>query len=112
MLDTDATTDRGMLDLMKEFEQLARNFAARDKPEVARAIQSFITAANYLDEVLTESSMAAVWSSLAELVRDFIDKELEKAVGARQSIREGWTTFVEGRALPGENFNKLRKVIR
>jgi hypothetical protein len=78
-------------------------------PEVSQAIHDFSTAIKYLDKTLIDSSLNAVFESMARLAHHVINREIEASVTLTKALQETWGRCVDG--VPWEDFDELRKVI-
>ena len=97
------------LDAVKAKLETIVESSSRSIPELSQAAQDLLTAVDYADGVLMQSSLASLYSCLSDVARRLIEKELETASIAKDAIRQAWKEHVNGVAC--ENFNKLRDVI-
>jgi hypothetical protein len=99
--------NRGRLDALKrELEKHARSSI---DPRLSDPIQSMLTALDYADHTLVESSLHSLLTSLAEVAKDFIVKELDLAAATKEGIAKAWKEFVDGHAC--DDFDDPRNVI-
>lgn len=78
-------------------------------PKLTQPIEDMLTALDYADETLLESSFHSLLSGMADVARDFIVNELKQVNATKEGIARGWKEHVDGR--PCEDFDELRNVI-
>jgi hypothetical protein len=104
----ETTSRQNTLGAMKEhLEGLANS--RRVPPGISQAVRELLTAINYADETLINSSLHALREALRLFVRDIVQRELEVTEITKNHIQEGWRKHVDGAA--AENFDELKKLI-
>src|SRR5437016_1868811 len=81
---------RSELDSIKKQLEGIANSSAQVVPQLSDAIQAVLTAADYADKALLESSLNALFSCLADVARDIIERELKAWEGTKKGIKESW----------------------
>jgi hypothetical protein len=103
------TTNPSRLDALREqMERLAKN-AQPVHPELSQAVRDLLTASNYADDTLINSSLNSVFEALTGVVRDIIEREVKVYVETKKGLQELWREYID--SAPRENFDELRKMI-
>jgi hypothetical protein len=80
--------------MIGEWQRLADALA--DKcPQISDAALAFITAINYHDETLVDSSLASLRSALAEFANTCIARELKASSEMQAGVKDGWQKYVD-----------------
>jgi hypothetical protein len=104
------TTNRSKRDAVKQrLEDVAKRIPPEVAPEMSQAIRDFVTAANYPDRTLINSSLNSVFEALSKLVRDIIQAELKISEDIKEHVREVWREHIDG--VPLDSFEEIRKAI-
>src|SRR5688500_18566393 len=103
------TINRGELEALKKKLADVADHSPRMLPQLSDAIGGMLTAVSYADEVLLKSSVNSVLSSLTDVARDIIEKEVKAAKDTRDGIKKAWREYVDG--VPCEDFDELKNVI-
>lgn len=103
----DTVSQNELKALERELERLSNSSNVR--PEFSRAMLDVMAALNYADEILVNSSFEAFLSSLSDVTRSLIQRELAASENTKTAIRQGWREYVDGSPL--ENFDDLKNLI-
>jgi hypothetical protein len=94
--------------LRRKLRELASS-SMRVAPELSEAIQGVLTAANYADQALLDSSLNSFLSCLADVARDIIKREISASESTREALKKNWNEYIDG--IPRENFDDLKSII-
>ena len=99
--------NRGAFDaLNRELEAIAKQGVS---PLLSDAVQSVLTAIDYEDETLLESSFASLLNCLTEVARDLIGREISASENAKNVIRIYWRDSID--LTVSENFDEVKNAI-
>jgi hypothetical protein len=103
------TASRNDVDeLKRELQRLCDTLVKTHAPQVTDAVLALMTAADYDDEALLNSSFASVLAALADLGRDLIVKEIRTLETVKATLREAWIKYIDKKAFEIAFFEEIK----